>query len=81
MCALPKKSKEDKWHYATPFSQNDQALLSAKRGGEPMIFKLLMCVCVCVCVCVCEGNRGEKPHKARRSSSDKTTSLMLSLLS
>ena len=47
VCALPKKSKEDKWHNATPFAQNDQALLLAKRGEEPMSFKLLMCVCVC----------------------------------
>ena len=48
MCALPKKSKEDKWHNATPFALNDQALLLAKEKGGPMSFKLLMCVCVCV---------------------------------
>ena len=46
VCALLKKSNEDKWHNATPFAQNDQALLLAKRGGEPMVFKLLICVCV-----------------------------------
>ena len=46
VCVLPKKSKEDKWHNATPFALDDQALLLAKRGGEPIIFKLLM-VCVC----------------------------------
>ena len=48
MCALPKKSKEDKWHNATPFALNDQALLLAIEKGGPMRFKLLMCVCVCV---------------------------------
>ena len=46
MWVLPKKSKEDKWHNATPFALDDLALLLAKRGGEPIIFKLLMCVCV-----------------------------------
>ena len=53
MCVLPKKSKEDKWHNATPFALNDQALLLAKEKGGPMSFKLLMCVCVC------KGNRWE----------------------
>ena len=59
MCALPKKSKEDKWHNATPFALNDQALLLAKEKGGPMRFKLLMCVCVWEIDVV-------KPHKARR---------------
>ena len=42
---MPKKSKEDKWHNATPFAKGDQALLLAKEEKEPMSFKLLMCVC------------------------------------
>ena len=61
VCALPKKSKEDKWHNATPFALNDQALLLAKEKGGPMSFKLLMCVCVC-------GKSMVKPHKARRGA-------------
>ena len=47
VCVLPKKSKEDKWHNATPFALDDQALLLAKEKGGPIIFKLLICVCVC----------------------------------
>ena len=46
VCVWPKKSKKDKWHNATPFSLDDQALLLAKEKGGPIIFKLLMCVCV-----------------------------------
>ena len=74
MCVLPKKSKEDKWHNATPFALDDQALLLAKRGGEPIIFKLLMCVCVR------RKSMGE-PHKEGGSSREHNASLMLSLLS
>ena len=61
VCALPKKSKEEKWHNATPFALNDQALLLAKEKGGPMSFKLLICVCVC-------GKSMVKPHKARRGA-------------
>ena len=74
VCVLPKKSKEDKWHNATPFALDDQALLLAKRGGEPIIFKLLMCVCVR------RKSMGE-PHKEGGSSREHKASLMLSLLS
>ena len=74
VCVWPKKSKKDKWHNATPFALDDQALLLAKRGGEPIIFKLLMCVCVR------RKSMGE-PHKEGGSSREHNASLMLSLLS
>ena len=71
VCAMPKKSKGDKWHNATPFALNDQALLLAKGRGGPMSFKLLMCVYV-------KGKSMGEPHKARRELKGTTLQVLCS---